>query len=261
MSGDAGVFVCDACGKRYKWSSSLAGRTAHCSCGEVVRVPMEEPGLVAQAAGSGVRRGARPAPAADASIPLDARLAAERMRKRAEAERREREEGEAELGSTSPFRDRIAPVILIAIGISLLFTEAMMVGKTPAASVPAAAPGVALSVVMKTGLMLLGMFAATQVLDVTLVGALPGTILKICAIAIGPAAVKGLLLHRAGASDMNGILLGIFISVAIYAGLFRLLLKTDARNTAICVTLTWVLLTLVDYLSYKLDSINRGSWI
>src|SRR4051794_17044280 len=35
----AGIFSCDACGKRYAWKPQLAGKRAKCGCGAQIVVP------------------------------------------------------------------------------------------------------------------------------------------------------------------------------------------------------------------------------
>src|SRR4051794_7762590 len=43
MSTPAMSFACDACGRRYKWTSSVAGKRVKCSCGHGVTVPAATP--------------------------------------------------------------------------------------------------------------------------------------------------------------------------------------------------------------------------
>ena len=59
----------------------------------------------------------------------------------------------------------------------------------------------------------------------------------------------------------SGAAAGAFASIALYTLLFKLLMRLDWQDTAVCVTVTFVLVTFSNYAAYKLDGILRDAWI
>ena len=271
MSDQQSWANCPSCGKQHRLRSELAGRKARCTCGNVFVFqalnpepdpldalvdPLDQP--------TGPAAVQPPAPVAAAPkkkkavVRADIAVAAARQQRRHEEVQRARAEAAEEL-APSPVRDWFAPLAVLALGIALLFVEATTTGKNPAKTASAAMGAVALRGFLGVGLMLVGMFLATRFLDVGLIGSLGQNLFKACAIAIGPAGLNAILQHHIG--DLGGALAGVFASVIAYALLFRLIMRTDAQGTSICVVVTWTLITFANYMAYKVNSAARGSWI
>jgi hypothetical protein len=108
-------------------------------------------------------------------------------------------------------------------------------------------------------LMLGGMFLAVQVMEVCFVGSLARTLYKLVAIAVAPGALYGILTFLGGPT--YGSMIGTFASVAAFGLLFWLLMRLDAKDTGICVLVTWILITAANYVAFRADGLLRDSWV
>jgi hypothetical protein len=157
------------------------------------------------------------------------------------------------------WRDIAVPMMLLGAGLALSFYEVMHASQRPPNSMAAAAPLVAIRAVAGMGLCLGGIFLATACFDVCLLGSFRGCILRLCAIAVAPSAIYGVMCYAIG--DVAGSATGTFTAVALYGVLFYFLLKLDLKDTAICVIIAWILVTAVNYLMYKIQGARQDSWL
>jgi hypothetical protein len=84
-------------------------------------------------------------------------------------------------------------------------------------------------------------------------------ILKLCAVAILPGPVGGLLQHFVG--GINGDILCTFVTVGLYFGLFMLLFRMAIGEKAICVLAIWIVRVGVAYMAFRLQGAKMGSAI
>lgn len=284
--------ACEQCGKRYRWKPELAGRRAKCACGHVIDMPAAPPdsapppgpesdddGMYGITDDSTPKRPARrPPPVAAGLAPQDqpglggrqgdalqAALASRGLPEgllkskvdhdkiAVEAGRKELEE----LAKPNPTRDIIAPLAIIAVGVTLMFLQTMFWSAKPAGGAGEAVVAVALRTILSVGLILGGIFLATTALDVTLIGSFDRSILRLAAIALGPAAVYDLLVYALG-SEFAGPMAGVIASIALYSVLFWALMRMDARDVAICVTVTFILVSVANYAAFRFEGFKRG---
>lgn len=252
-----------ACGKRYAWMPALAGRRVKCNCGNMIVVPTgsddpreqydlavapPEPQPARQAAGVLAdvvlnRLGRIPEPRPLGPDPE--KLAADRKLQR--------------IMEPNLLRDVAIPMMLLGAGLALSFYEVMHGSRRAPDSMAAAAPLVAVRAVAGMVLCVGGIFLATTCFDVCLLGSFKSCMLRLCAIAVAPSAVYGVMCYAIG--DVAGSAAGTFLAVALYAVLFYSLLKLDLKDTAICVIVAWILVTGVNYMMYKLQGVRQDSWL
>lgn len=265
-SGDA--LRCEFCGRTYVWKPHLAGRKVKCHCGGIFEVPPEAPeapeamGAFHVATSPAAPEIPAPEPDSPSAAQADAAAAAARMGYLIGRRKSKFEAPQPEVQRTlapSPVREFIAPIGLILVGMALAFVEAMTVRQNPPASIVAAAPEVILKLILNVGMMLGGTAFVTLVLDVTFIGSYRRSILRFCAIAIAPCAVYGICTSCLG--DLGGAVAGSLFSAALYGLLFWWLMRLDLADTATCVVLIFALVTLANYLAYKLEGFRRGSWM
>lgn len=269
--------LCPSCGKQFRWKPEMAGKRAKCKCGSVIAIPAEP--NPARSSAEQDEYDIAPAPA-EAAKPQAAPVHAEQQpglslaaaaavlqrlgRTTAEVPRAKERlmddgPGVEEAFRPSIVRDFVLPAILIAAGIALAFVEAMRTGQTPAATVVAALPIVAIKLVIGVGLVLGGMFLAVVAAEVCFIGPLWLTAFKLTAVAIGVASVYGLLTHALGESA--GAAAGTFAAIALYALFYWLLMRLDVKDTAICTIITFILVTGANYIAYKIEGARKDSWV
>jgi hypothetical protein len=181
-----------------------------------------------------------------------------RRRDLAEAELKASREQMESLAEGNVLRDIVVPVLLIAIGIGLLFGQAMVWNKRPADNIAEAAVSVATRAALAVGLMLGGIWLATAVMEVSLIGSFARNILKLSSIALAPAALYDIAQFFLG-GDFGGPALGAFASIVVYAALFFLLMRMDARDTAICTMVSFILVAGANYAAWRMEGFRRGS--
>jgi hypothetical protein len=85
----------------------------------------------------------------------------------------------------------------------------------------------------------------------------PITILKVCAVALAPGAIGGILDPIIG--GINGNIVGSLASFALYFGLFALLFRLAAAEMVTCVMVIWIIRIAVLYAMYKFEGYRTGS--
>ena len=247
------TFACPICAKRMKWKQELIGRRGRCGCGEVIVIPEapEEdlalaPAAVAQEEQSAPVRH-QTAPAFDASrlVGLKKPLAPE----------------PSEEIKPMPFAlGVLAPIALIVVGVAVCFVDATYKG--PGAPSPALSqimlPTV-LQLVLAVGLGIGAVYLASAFGGVSFVDPVWQVILKLCAVAILPGPVGGLVQHFVG--GINGDIFCTFTTVGLYFGLFMLLFRMAIGEKAICVLAIWIVRVGVAYMAFRLQGAKMGSAI
>jgi hypothetical protein len=268
--------LCPSCGKQFRWKPELAGKRAKCKCGSVIAIPAEPHPAPSPADEEEYDIGPAPQAAKPQAAPVHmeqppglspaaAAAVLQRLgRTTAEvprAKERLMDDGPSveEAFKPSIVRDFVLPSILILAGIALAFVEAMKAGQTPAPTVVAAIPVVAMKLVIGVGLVLGGMFLAVVAAEVCFIGPLWLTAFKLTAIAIGVASVYGLLTYALGESA--GAAAGTFAAIVLYALFYLLLMRLDVKDTAICTIITFILVTAANYLAYKIEGARKDSWV
>jgi DNA-directed RNA polymerase subunit RPC12/RpoP len=211
-----------------------------------------------------VRRPQQTAP--PAPQPSEAQLIAERLgialptRKRLDMSE-EVQAGRAEmekLASGSLIRDIVLPIPIILVGIMLSYAQARQYSEHPAATAAAAWGVVATRVALSVGLILLAMWLLTSFMDVNFLGSFGKCVLRLCAIAIGPAAVYDTLVFTVG-GDLAGPFAGVAASVALWGVLYWGLMRVDLKDATVCVMVTFILVTFANYAAWRAEGMIRGS--
>jgi hypothetical protein len=149
--------------------------------------------------------------------------------------------------------------ILIAVGITLMFVQAMRYGEEPRTLLEAL-PGVATELIASMGLMLAAVFVAALIVeDAFVADAWWRIILKVGAIGLIPGPLGAIV--GAAIGDINGDIASVFTTIILYAGLFSLLFRWNVLYMAACVLVIWVIRTGVTYTLFKLQGIRSSSWI
>jgi hypothetical protein len=270
--------VCDACGKKYKWHDKLAGKKVKCACGQVIAVAArvleavheEAPDdLYALAADAEKKRPAAqtvtvaaPPPAAHVSTTVQPGLASAGVEDPFIAKGIYRRKGLTEEPKTeytvSPLRDYILPPVFLVLGIVLCFVEAMHHkgnNYTLAQVLPLTIPTIIANLALVVG----GTFIASAMAGVAFPDKVPITILKICAVALAPGAIGGILDPLIG--GINGNIVGSLAAVGLYFGLFALLFRIAAAEMVACVMVIWIIRIGVLYCMYKFEGYRTGAEI
>jgi hypothetical protein len=285
------MVACDSCGKQFRWREEIAGRRMKCPCGAVVSVPVNAPAVMEDLGVSPDHADVRPAKRAVASpvgapagagaarssagprVNVAAILAAKglppprgksSLLKDLETAKSGQEELE-EMAKTNLLRDVIIPIPIILAGLALSYlnvTQWPMPGKAPAppgAAVGMVAVGAVASVVLVVG----AIFLTTVLADVTFVGSFANTILRLCAIAIGPSAIYGILAGVVGGDttdgSMAGTALGAFLTILVLGLLYWGLLRLDLKDTGVCVMITFFLMMFSQYMMWRMEGLVKGS--
>jgi hypothetical protein len=85
----------------------------------------------------------------------------------------------------------------------------------------------------------------------------PIVILKLCAVALIPAAVQSLSDHAIG--GFNGNMAGVFIGLGAYFLLFLLVFRLPLQDQFICVMLMLIISTAVRYMMFRIEGAIQGS--
>ncbi len=283
MATESATFVsCGACGRKHEIAKPLVGKPFKCACGSVVlapvrpiaadrglldlendydladeprqvmpvqapklKVPMKAPVEVPKVSADVVltRMGAIPAPK---KLEIDpASIKAQREMEK--------------LAEPSLVRDFAIPIALMVLGLALSFYDVMHGSPKPPAPPVAAVPLVLGRAVGSMVLMLGGILLAVTCFEVSLIGTFEGSIFKLCAIAIAPSALYGICCYAIG--DVGGSAVGVLAGVTAYGALFYFLMKLDIKDTAVCVLITWILVSAVNYAIYKYQGAANDSWI
>jgi hypothetical protein len=271
--------VCDACGKKYKWNDKLAGKKVKCACGQIIAVAVRtvevqaavevEDDLYALAADAEKKRSAAEAVAVAAppSAPVapndvtpglksagveDPFIAKGIYRRKGLTEEPKKEY------TVSPLRDYILPPVFLVIGVILCFVEAMHHkgnNYTLAQVLPLTIPTIIANLV----LVVAGTFLASAMAGVAFPDKPAITVLKICAVALAPGAIGGILDPIIG--GINGNIVGSLAAVGLSFGLFALLFRIAAAEMVACVMVIWIIRITVLYCMYKFEGYRTGAEI
>jgi hypothetical protein len=283
--------ACESCGKQFRWRQEIAGRRMKCPCGGVVTVPTSAPaaiddlgvmpdhadvrpgrravaspvgapaGAVAARSSAGPRVNAAAIMAAKGLPPPRGKSS---LLKDLETAKSGQEELE-EMAKTNLLRDVIIPIPIIVAGLALSYlnvTQYPMPGKVaapPGAAVGMVAVGAVASVVLVVG----AIFLTTVLADVTFVGSFANSVLRLCAIAIGPSSIYGIMaaVVTGDSTDasMAGTALGAFLTIFVLGLLYWGLLRLDLKDTGVCVMITFFLMMFSQYMMWRMEGIMKGS--
>ncbi len=157
------------------------------------------------------------------------------------------------------FLDRALPIILIPIGIALCFVQAMYFDKGSPKPFSMIAGTTIVGMVASLGLMVAAVLGTGAAVGMVFEGPMWQTILKICGIALIPAAIGAMVDHSV--EGINGNILSVFTAIGLYLALTKLILRQPWQDTGIVVFALWVIRAIVMYCIYKIQSAQMGSSI
>lgn len=245
-------FQCTGCGKSYRWKTELAGKKARCKCGQVMEVPLAPPSvpeedglydLVDEPAPRPQTQGPTMAPPPITPAPAPALSTSPRTANPILAyapTARSRPRDEDDSAGEEQGKHFYLPIALIVAGTILaLFVNMHFYG----VSLPAAALVVGIKLLIDLVLIFIGCLIAIKLMDISL-GSPQEAILKICAIAIAPGALGGLIELWVGPAA--GMLVG-FLMLGIYFILFKVFFDLDGSEMMILTVIIWLIRTWVGY--------------
>ena len=260
------IFRCSKCKHEYDWAKEMVGKTARCSCGQVLRVPVQPHTPQGGAAPARFAVGTpqnpsfipssmavpsmgtlasalaqpEPIPAASTAGITRAIHSGENDEPLDPALERELSAGgliqkEGVEHAYNDFRDRQFPLWLLGGGCALIIGQIILASNAnPAATFIGATIGVTIAVVINVALMFAGVLLAARFSGISF-GPLKQALLKLSAIYVGPTAVGELVTHFLG-GDMAVQCLGWGISMFLYYCLIHYLFCLDGGQTVVCVT-------------------------
>jgi hypothetical protein len=270
---DQVLVKCSACGKSFSIAASATNRSARCPCGQVMLVPAKRAaGADWNAEDDPYELSEEPAPQPVAAKPANRPVSKDEVLSRLghtyiaqkklgpdEAEVLAAERRMEEMLDPSPILEVWIPLVLLAAGLVLNCVDIMWATHHPPRPPILGFFLATMRAALSTSLIVGGLFLSTVFLDVCIVGQFSRSILRICGIAIAPSALYGILGYAIG--DVAGSATGVLVSIAVYAVLYHFLLNLDLKDTSICVLITWILITAVNYAAYKVQGAQTGSWI
>ena len=244
-------FHCIGCNKSYRWKPELAGKKAKCKCGQVMEVPAEPPqppeeeglyDLVDEAPPRPQVQGPvmsppASAPARPAVAPASGRIVSPVLPYASVARPRLRDEDSA---GEERGKHLFLPVGLIVVGTILALFVNMRFYDI---SLAGAALVVGIKLLIDLVLIFIGCLIAIKLMDISL-GSPGEAILKICAIAIAPGALGGLIELWVGPAA--GMLVG-FLMLGVYFILFKVFFDLDGGEMMILTVIIWLIRTWVGY--------------
>jgi hypothetical protein len=166
----------------------------------------------------------------------------------------------AEEPPPSALRNVVLPVLLILMGVALACADGVYRGPSDhPLRLHQAIGSVSLNAVAGVALVVMGVLGASAMGGVAFQDSVPVIILKLCAIALPPTAIGGLLSNYIG--DVNGAIASTFSAIALYFALFKLLFRLPAQDTIVCVLLIWIIRAGVAYLIFRFQGAAAGSSI
>jgi hypothetical protein len=170
-----------------------------------------------------------------------------------------------EMAKTNLLRDVIIPIPIIVAGLAMSYlnvTKFPMPGKVaapPSQALSMVAIGAIASVVLVVG----AIFLTTVLADVTFVGSFANGILRLCAIAIGPASIYAIMANLVTGdstdASMAGTALGALLTVVVLGILYWGLLRLDLKDTTVCVMVTFFLMMFSQYMMWRMEGLAKGS--
>ncbi|MCC6421894.1 MAG: hypothetical protein IT447_00265 [Phycisphaerales bacterium] len=252
-------FQCVGCNKTYRWKPELAGKKAKCKCGQVMEVPAEPPmppeeeGLYdlvdepqprPQVQGSVMAPSPasnQPSPVAPAATmsatPASGRIGSPVLPYASVARPRPVDEDSVGEERGKHFYLPIALIVVgtaLALFVNMRFYEISLAGATLV---------VGIKLLIDLVLIFLGCLIAIKLMDISL-GSPGEALLKICAIAIAPGALGGLIELWVGPAA--GMLVG-FLMLGIYFILFKVFFDLDGSEMMILTVIIWLIRTWVGY--------------
>lgn len=254
MSDTAALrFLCDACGKSFKWKTALAGKKAKCPCGVELVVPKDPPGGVAPEPEEEqevydfrdpppeAKNVAPPKPEtaeAPTTIAKAKTLSYAQKKPQAKAKQEAERAGLAGGMITDVVKDLVVPLVCLVVGIVLLVTELMVSGGGKGIGILLAATMVVLVV---RSLVTLGVaFLTAGWLDVSFGHPLTAMLQLVCMITLAVGA-DSLVAYYSG--WYMGFAIGYVTTLALLCYFFSMELG-DALNFA---AMVWVANWLVGF--------------
>jgi hypothetical protein len=247
------TFRCRKCQMDHPWAAEYSGKTARCTCGNVLKVPSTPergmalpaaaglpPPPIAQRAPSSDTNNAPPAlpPALPGtggsliaslkSFPADSELDAD-----VEHELEDLAQyGEIDRTKPDPKRDVYAPTILLTIGALLVLLQ-IAYAAAHGHSVGSAVGEAILDIIVGVALMLVGVLFAAKVTGVSF-GDARLAMVKLVALYIGPTSL-GVLVTALLGGDIAVAMIGWGVSGILYWSLLSYMFRLDGNQTATCV--------------------------
>ena len=285
---EAGGVRCPGCGRVYRWREELAGREARCrGCGGVVVMPADPPDAANDQAGQptplatpsdrcpscggqvkpgavicvncgyNMREGTRLQTAVGApdappqEEPPDAPKAKQHESEGPPEPKsiKERLADRDDEVQPSTFIDVYLPLILLGLGFVVAVVKQIHFGDGDPLSLAAACILVAVGIAITVPLLLLGLYVAAWILDVSY-GPLGIGLLKLTAIAVGPDAIGDIA--GAAIGGVGGMFIGFFVAIAAYWALIAKLFDLDAMEAIETIILLWVVQLIAGFVAFLL---------
>ncbi|HZZ42950.1 MAG TPA: hypothetical protein VFE58_08425 [Tepidisphaeraceae bacterium] len=221
--------TCPACRLDHAVKPQLAGKRVKCRCGHLFQLPQLEKMLEAaslSAAEIALARGYMPA------------------RKKIAIEEKHPDSGQNFL------LDLALPILLVPAGVWLCIVQAMYYGKQPqtfAQVVGDTSLGIVASLVLMIGVVI----GAGLWMSMAFTGPRWQIPLKICAVALIPAAAGAIVGHKVG--GINGDILSVFVALGVYVGLVKLILRLGWDHTCVIVFACWTIRAITMYVFFKYE--------
>jgi hypothetical protein len=164
----------------------------------------------------------------------------------------------------SVLHDWVIPTAMIFVGVVLAWLEVTRYTTHPASEVGAIVSAIGFKLILACALILGGMYLAAMFVEVTFIGPLWGTIYKLIGVAIGCAAIYGILSYApasaASTAASTAAIGGTFAALAAYFVSYKFVLRLNVRDASICTLITIILVSLANYFAYKLEGATSGAW-
>jgi hypothetical protein len=220
----AGMFRCEVCGRRHRWTREAAGSTFECGCGEPVTMPVAEPlpddDLYGLAEDSQPRTPELPQPAALPQAQAEPVLTYQR--KVVSDPKRD--------FSEEHLINHRAPVILVLVGMTVEFGAAALGSR---GNLSAGFAQVAIEMLLGTGLMFAVMFYASWARGFKM-GSPGSALLKLLAISVAPSAAMRVLGLFLGFIPL-GFVANWGLGFCFYFALLGVFFELDQDDTWYCV--------------------------
>ena len=220
--------TCNQCGKTFRWTPILAGRTARCTCGNVIQCPKDPPQdatayELASAPPPPVQRGVAPAPAASAPPKI------------ALAYRAPKDESSAK-SDPETIKNLYLPMWLLGGGVIIEIIAAFL---TERHGIIAALMAVAAQLIVGTTFMLMGILWAVKFRGISL-GPFWIAVFKLAAISVAPAALVAIFTPFLDHIPLGG-LIGLVAEFVAYFALLGVLFDLDESDTWYCVCAIFII--------------------
>ena len=166
------------------------------------------------------------------------------------------EKGAAYYFSSHAFLAKLS--VFIVVGVPLCFVAARYPGGDGTWKTVSEVTGpVMMNIVASLALVIGGVFAASAMGGVAFDEPVPQVIYKLCAVALAPGALGQLALFYfggpGGMENVNGGLMGTFVSLACYFALFMALFRLPLSDQFVCVVVIFIIRAAVAYMMFRLQ--------